>query len=123
MIIFFLFLALFLSNSYYFIFYKKEITLKLILITSFSILVFILIIALFLMMSSSNDRLQLNSVSDFFEFTFWSFLFLESLALLHFGIHFLVRKIAIDYISYTIPFTIISLIVTVLLLILIDPGS
>ena len=123
MIIFFLFLALFLSNSYYFIFFKKELTLKIILITSFSILVFILIITLFLMMSSSNDRLEINSVSDFFEFTFWSFLFLESIILFHFGIHFLVRKISYDYVSYIIPFTIISLIVTVLLLILIDPGS
>ena len=106
-----------------FIFFKKELTLKTILITSFSILVFILIIALFLKNSSSNDRLQLNSISAFFEFTFWSFLFLESLVLLHFGIHFLVRKIAIDYISYIIPFIIISMIISVLLFILIDSGS
>ena len=123
MIIFFLFLALFLSNSYYFIFFKKELTLKIILLTAFSILVFTLIIAFFLMMSSSNDRLQLDSISDFFEFIFWSFLFLESLALLHFGIHFLARKIAIDYISYNIPFSVISMIITVLLFILIDSGS
>ena len=123
MIIFFLFLSQFLSNIYYFIFFKKELSLKLILLTSVSILVFILLISLILMNSSSNDRLQINNVSDFFFFFFWGFLFLESLALLHFGIHFLVRKIAIDYITYIIPSTIISMIVTVLLFILIDSGS